>query len=496
MFPRPAVSRQSEVPDGATSRPGAPQGVGQQGALQQAALQQGTLAGTAAVLAIGDEVLRGEVTNGNAAFLSDRLFELGFALTEHLVVADEPAAMRAALLRLASRADVLLVTGGLGPTEDDRTVDVVCGLLGVGAVTHEPSLVAMRDRFTRLGFELTPNNLRQVRVPAGALALSNGVGIAPGFRVRLPAGELGGVGWADGRVDEDGGASVAVPEGSWRRSATDAYFLPGVPREMERIFNDHIAPALAAAGGPAIARQAVRTWHVLGMGESHIDHRLAGLLAETGAAGVATLHFRTAAPENHVKVVVRGPDADRNRELLDRIDAEVRRRLGPVVYGVDADTLPSVLGRTLRAAGATLGLAESCTGGYAGQLVTSEAGASEYFHGAIVAYANAIKTGMLGVRPETLATHGAVSEPCAAEMAEGARRVLGSTVGVSITGIAGRDGQAAAPGEKPVGTVCFGVAGPRGTRTETRQLPPGRERIRRAAAHHALDLARRCLDQF
>jgi nicotinamide-nucleotide amidase len=416
-------------------------------------------------------VLRGEVTNGNAAYLSDRLFELGFALTEHAVVADEPAAMRAALLRLASRVDVLLVTGGLGPTEDDRTVDVICDLLGVGAVPHEASLASMKDRFARLGFELTPNNLRQVRVPVGALALPNGVGIAPGFRVRLPA------------------ATAA-------RSGADAYFLPGVPREMERIFGDHIAPALAAAGGAAIARQAVRTWHVLGMGESHIDHRLAGLLDETGAAGVATLHFRTAAPENHVKVVVRAPDADRNRELLDRVDAEVRRRLGPVVYGVDADTLPSVLGRTLRARGATLGLAESCTGGYAGQLVTSEPGASEYFHGAIVAYANAVKTGVLGVRPETLAAHGAVSEPCAAEMAEGARRVLGTTVGVSITGIAGRDGEAPVPGEKAVGTVCFGVAGPNGTRTETRQLPPGRARIRRAAAHHALDLARRCFDQF
>jgi nicotinamide-nucleotide amidase len=423
---------------------------------------------TAALLAIGDEVLRGEIVNGNAAYLADRLFELGYLLGEHQVVSDDAADIRAALQRLGAGADVLVCTGGLGPTDDDRTVDVVSALLGVTAAAHEPSLEAMKRGFAARGFELTPNNLRQVRVPAGAEPLPNAAGIAPGFRVVL------------GRAE--------------------AYFLPGVPREMQRIFADHIAPRLERAQAEAgLSPPAVRTYHVFGMGESHVDHRLRGVI--DGVAG-ASLHFRTAAPENHVKVIVRGPDAARNRAALEAIDGELRARLGAAVYGVDEVTFPLAVARALRAAGATLALAESCTGGYAGQLITTEPGASEFFLGGVMAYSNDVKVKLLGVRPETLEAHGAVSEPCAAEMAEGARRICGATLGVSVTGIAGsqKDGPLAveapevSPGGKPVGTICFGVAGPRGTRTETRHYFNGRERIRRAGAYFALDLARRYFD--
>ena len=213
------------------------------------------------------------------------------------------------------------------------------------------------------------------------------------------------------------------------------------------------------------------------------------------------LHYRTAAPENHVKFIVRGADAARNGAVLDRLTAEVRQRLGAVVYGIDDDTFPLATARVLRRQGATLAFAESCTGGYAGQLMTSEPGASEVFAGGVMAYANAVKTDVLGVRPETLAEHGAVSEACAAEMAEGVRRLCGASLGVSITGIAGSAKEAqvgppepetpAAENTKPVGMVCFGVAGPRGARTETKQFFGGREIIRRASAYFALDLARR-----
>jgi nicotinamide-nucleotide amidase len=420
---------------------------------------------TAALLAIGDEVLRGEVVNGNAAYLAERLFDLGFGLREHAVVSDEPEDIRAAVLRLTSEVDVLVATGGLGPTEDDRTVEVVSALLGSEPVVHQPSLEAMERAFAARGFALTPNNLRQTRVPGRGEALPNAAGIAPGFAVTL------------GRAE--------------------AYFLPGVPREMQRIFSDHVGPRLArnqeAAG---VVLPAVRSWHVYGMGESHIDHRLAGLVK--GVEG-ASLHFRTALPENHVKIVVRGSDAESNRAVLERLDAEVRARLGEVVYGADEDTFPLAVARALRAAGASLAFAESCTGGYAGQLVTSEPGASEFFRGAVVCYADQVKVDVLGVRSQTLRDHGAVSEPCAAEMAEGARRVCAATLAVSITGIAGsqKDGGIAtapspsSPGGKPVGLVCFGVAGPRGTQVDSRRFLGGRERIRRAAAFHALDLARR-----
>jgi nicotinamide-nucleotide amidase len=412
-----------------------------------------------ALLAIGDEVLRGEVANGNGTFLADRLFEMGFELAEQIVVSDEPTAIRAALVRLRSTMDVIVATGGLGPTEDDRTVDVVADLFGTGTVPDEPSLGAMKKRFSTHGFELTPNNLRQVRIPVGAKALPNTAGIAPGFVVRL------------------GGA--------------DAYFLPGVPREMERMFIDQVAPRLqvrmAEAGVP---RAAVRTWHVYGMGESHIDHRLAGLL--NGVEG-ATLHFRTSHPVNHVKVVVRGASVDDEKATLERIEAELRKRIGPGIYAVDGETFPQAVAKSLRAHDppATLAIAESCTGGLAGELVTSEGGASEFFRGSIVAYNDEVKINVLGVKPETIADFGAVSEPAAREMAEGAKRVCGSTVAVAITGIAGPGGGTP---DKPVGTVSFAVCGPGTTRTSTKLFAGNRERVRVAAAYYALDLARRYFD--
>ena len=424
---------------------------------------------TAALLAIGDEVLRGEIINSNAAFLADQLFELGFILREHRVVSDDVAEIREALAALAASVDVVAVTGGLGPTDDDRTLDVVCDLLGTSPVTHEPSLAAMKKAYAARGFELTPNNLRQVRVPAAGRALPNPVGTAPGFCVPI--------------------------------SQAQAYFFPGVPREMQRIFLDHVVPELRAGQAPSgWSLPAVRTFHIIGMGESHIDHRLAGLTAlATEASCQVAVHYRTAAPENHVKLVVRGPDADVNGAVLQRLEREVRARLGGVIYGVDEESLPLVVAHTLTSNRATLALAESCTGGYAGQLVTSEPGASQYFLGGVVAYSDEIKRALLGVRAETLAAHGAVSEPCAIEMAQGARQRLGATVAVSITGIAGSIKDpvlAPAPevspaGSKPVGTVCFGISGPRGDRSLTQLFPSGRERIRRWSAHFALDLLRR-----
>jgi nicotinamide-nucleotide amidase len=422
----------------------------------------------ASLLAIGDEVLRGEIINSNAAFLADQLFELGYVLGEHRVVSDDVADIRHALETLCASADVVAVTGGLGPTDDDRTLDVVCDLLGISPITHGPSLEAMKKGYAARGFELTPNNLRQVRVPEGGRPLPNPVGVAPGFSVRI------------GRAQ--------------------AFFFPGVPREMQRIFQDHVAPALRADLAPGWPPPAVRTFHVLGMGESHVDHRLAGLLpaaTSPGSTCQVALHFRTAAPENHVKLVVRGPDAAANAAQLASLDREVRTRLGPVVYGADDQSLPRAVADVLTAAQATLAFAESCTGGWAGQLITSEPGASHFFLGGVVAYSDQIKRDLLGVRAETLAAHGAVSEPCAAEMAAGARQRLGATVAVSITGIAGssRDWLPAAvelsEGGKAVGTVCFGISGPRGDRTETKVFFGGRERIRRWAAYFALDLVRR-----
>ena len=299
----------------------------------------------AALLAIGDEVLRGEVSNTNAAFIAERLFEAGYDLAEQTVVSDDPQAIRTALVRLRAEMDVVIATGGLGPTEDDRTVDVVAELLVTGTSPDEPSLEAMKKRFSTHGFEMTPNNLRQVRIPNGTKALPNTAGIAPGFVVSLGTAEV--------------------------------FFLPGVPREMEKMFTDEVMPRLGRRlvelGGP---RPVTRTWHLYGMGESHIDHRLAGIL--TGIDG-ATLHFRTSNPVNHVKLVVRRDDEGEAKAVMEKVEAELRKRIGPGIYGVDGETFPQAVAKALRAQEATMAIAESCTGGLAGELVTSESGASVFF---------------------------------------------------------------------------------------------------------------------
>jgi nicotinamide-nucleotide amidase len=237
-----------------------------------------------------------------------------------------------------------------------------------------------------------------------------------------------------------------------------------------------------------VGHRAVRTWHIYGMGESHIDHRLAGLLEN---APGATLHFRTASPENHVKVIVRDADADKARATLDRIDVDLRKRIGQGIYGVDDDTFPAAVGRALLAHPSTVALAESCTGGFAGELLTSVPGASGYFLGGVMAYSDEMKKQLLGVKAETLATFGAVSEPCAREMAEGVQKLCNSTLAVGITGIAGPTG---ATPDKPIGTVCFACVGPGTPRMATKLFAGGREQVRRAAAYFALDLARRYFD--
>ncbi len=403
----------------------------------------------AEILTIGDELCRGEIVDTNSAWIAERLTELGFHVRWRSSVTDGETDMAAAFSQAAARARVVIVSGGLGPTDDDRTVDVVARLAGVEPVIDPEHRRRMEERFAKRGFTATPNNLRQVRVPSGAEVLANRAGLAPGFRVALGAAEI--------------------------------YCTPGVPREMKRIFEDEIAPRLAALldGAPATAR---RVWRVAGMGESHVDHALAGLL--DGVAD-ATLHFRIAYPENLVTVVARRASRAEAEAAIAALDGEVRRRLGGAVYGIDDQTLPTVIGTRLRARRETVATAESCTGGLIGDLITDVPGSSDYFVGGVVCYSNALKRSLLGVREETLARDGAVSEACVREMAEGVRRATSATWGVAVSGIAGPGGGS---DEKPVGLVYFGVAGPSETQVRRLHWPAERRLVKQLAAFAALNL--------
>src|SRR5689334_2646159 len=371
---------------------------------------------TAAIFSIGTELTRGEIVNTNASWLAAELTELGFEVPEAVTVDDDPGRIIAALKRLAEAHQVVVTTGGLGPTTDDLTTAAVAQALGAPLVRDAASLEAIRKRFESFGRVMTPSNEKQADFPKGALVLANPIGSAPGFSVVL--------------------------------GACRAFFMPGVPSEMKRMFADHVVPAISALAPRLTFQRRLKTF---GMTESAVGEKLAGI--ESAYPGVV-LGYRAHFPEIEVKVHATSSSEEAARALADKAASEVRERLADVIYGEGADTFPQVVGGMLAARGLRLAVAESCTGGLLGQLLTSEP-ASEYFFADAVTYANEAKRIFLGVREEDLRAHGAVSPVVAAAMAEGVRKRCEVDIGVAITGIAGPSGGTP---EKPVGLVYWAVA--------------------------------------
>lgn len=411
----------------------------------------------AAILAIGTELTRGELCDTNSCWLSERLTELGVDVIEHATVDDDTARIAAAMMRLGQQVDWVVTTGGLGPTSDDLTTAAATAALGVPLERDPGSVAALEARYRRLGRVMPPGNLVQADFPAGARVLANDAGTAPGFSFRL------------GRAN--------------------FYCVPGVPREMRHIVERHLVPDVTA--------RVRRTTHQVhfrchGLAESEVAERVAdfdagGALARPGI----TLGYRATMGEIELKVLARAENEPEARRLANDVAGQVRERLGWHVFGGRGDTLAKVVGEELRAVGLTLALAESCTGGLVGKLLTDNPGSSDYLLLSAVTYANGAKTRLLGVEGDLLERHGAVSSEVAAAMAEGALRVSGADLSVALTGIAGPGGGSE---EKPVGTVWFGLARP-GFRphTERRQLPADRELVRRFAALHALGMIRATL---
>jgi len=372
---------------------------------------------TCAVLSIGTELTRGELANSNGAWLAAELTAIGFEVTEHVVVDDDRGRIVEALRRLAQRARVVVSTGGLGPTTDDVTTEAVAAAVGAALARDAASLDHIRRRVEKAGRTMTPSNAKQADFPEGADILPNPIGTAPGFGVRI-------------------GECVA-------------FFMPGVPREMKRMFEEQVAPRVRALASNNLFQSRLRTF---GLPESAVGEKLAGV--EQAFPGT-TIGYRAHFPEIEVKVLAKAASHASARDLCERATAEVRARLGSYAYGEADDTFAGVVGRALRARGWTLAIAESCTGGLVGHMLTREPGASDFLLLDAVTYANSAKSQILGVDEETIRWHGAVSPEVAGAMAEGARRVSGADVALSLTGIAGPSGGSDA---KPVGTVYVALA--------------------------------------
>lgn len=408
---------------------------------------------TAAVLCIGTELTRGEILNTNGPWLAEQLTALGFDVIAVDTVDDDRERLGEALRRLGDRCEVLVSSGGLGPTTDDLTAETVASVLGVEVERHAPSVESMRRRFEKVGRALNESSQRMADIPAGAEALSNPVGTAPGFAVTL------------GR--------------------SQAFFLPGVPREVEALWREQVSPRLR----DRVTRRAVQVrLRTFGLPESQVGDRLHGL--EGDFPGL-TIGYRATVPEVEVKLLVRGDDEARARDQVMLAAEEARSRLGDAVYGDGDDVFAECVARAVRVRGWRLALAESCTGGLVGHLLTSFP-ASEFFIASAVTYANSAKTRLVGVNDDILRAHGAVSAEVAAAMAEGIRRVCDVDIALAITGIAGPTGGTP---EKPVGLVHWAVAHPGGTLLEHRVLSGERQDIQRTAAFIGLSLVRRvCLE--
>lgn len=404
---------------------------------------------TCAVLCIGTELTRGELVNTNAQWLSAALTDLGFEVIEETVVDDHKGRVVDALTRLSRTARVVVCTGGLGPTTDDLTTEAVADALGVRLVRDPQSLDHIRRRVEKYGRTLTDSNAKQADFPEGADVLANPVGTAPGFALRI-------------------GEALA-------------FFMPGVPREMMRMFEEQVTPRIRGLAPHDGCQVRLRTF---GMPESAVGEKLAGV--EAAFPGV-TIGYRAHFPEIEVKVLARASSQKLARESCERATVEVRQRLGAIVYGEADDTFAGVVGRALRAKAYTLAIAESCTGGLVGHLLTREPGASDFLVVDAVTYANSAKSRILGIEEETIRWHGAVSHEVAAAMAEGVKRVSGAHVSLALTGIAGPSGGS---DTKPVGTVFLATAGPGGTTVKERLFHGDRHQIQTLAAYAGLQLVR------
>lgn len=411
---------------------------------------------TAEIIAVGSELLARQRIDTNSLFLAERLQELGIELRRKHVVGDHPAELRDTIADAIARVDLVITTGGLGPTDDDLTREAVAAVLGRRLAVDPEVLAIVAARFERRGVPMPSVNRRQAEVIEGARWLPNPNGTAPG------------------QVVDTGDRLIVL--------------LPGPPREMQPMFLASVVPVLAArASGRQVRRRTVRT---TGFSESQVEE-IAQPIYSRFAAGVVPIDTTVLASPGLVELHLSGAaeDVDALEGVLDRASAELVAALGDAVFTTDERSLEEVVGAELIARQLTIAAAESCTGGLLLQRLTDIPGSSAWVLGGVVAYANAVKVEALGVGEDTLAAHGAVSEAVARAMAEGVRRRLGADVGVGITGVAGPGGGS---DEKPVGTVWIAVAA--GDTHARRFLFPGdRQMIRQFAASAALNMVRRAI---
>jgi nicotinamide-nucleotide amidase len=412
------------------------------------------------IINTGSELMLGRVLNTHQQWLCRELADRGYVVTRQLAVSDAAEDMRAALRESLARADLIITTGGLGPTSDDRTRDLLADLLGMEFVEH-PEVLARIVRFFMSRKRPMPESTKvQAMVPHGATILMNDHGTAPGIVIDVPAGKF-------------------------RSAPTLLILLPGPPRELRPMFTNQVVPLLKEKL-PRQEEFVCRTLKTTGLGESRVEEIIAPRLQHLIDAGLE-IGYCARTGEVDVRFVGRGFGAV---QTVAEAEAIVRDVIGDNIFGADDEQLEATLVRLLTERKQTLTLAESCTGGFIANRITNVPGASAVLWGGVVSYANEAKIKWLSVSAETLTSHGAVSEQTAREMAEGARRVAGADYALAATGIAGPGGGTE---EKPVGTVFIGLATKEHVRAYKFLNPFDRETFKYVTSQQALEILRRAL---
>jgi nicotinamide-nucleotide amidase len=409
----------------------------------------------AEILGVGTEILLGQICNDNAQWISKALAEIGVDVLHHQVVGDNEARIAQSFRLALARADVVIATGGLGPTQDDITREGLAAAVGVRLVRRPEIAELLREKYRRLGREMPEANLQQCDVPEGARYIAPERGTAPGL--------------------------VCVAAGGKR-----IYAVPGVPAEMREMMAGTILPELEELGGPAALVS--RTIRLTGIAEARVSEILDDLFRTSTNPTVAYL---ASSGEVRVRLTAKASTRGEAEEMIRPLAEEVARRLGKRVFTTGDEELEQVIGRFLKASGTTVACAESLTGGSLGVRLSAAPGASEYFRGSAVCYTAEAKRRVLGVSEATIYGPGVVSERCAREMAAGTREIFGADVGLAVTGVAGPE----AHDGKPVGTICLGIATEGGAEAATLRAPGDRDQVRRWAEQAALDMLRTHLER-
>ncbi|AEV68100.1 competence/damage-inducible protein A [Acetivibrio clariflavus] len=406
----------------------------------------------AEILAVGTELLMGQIANTNAQYISQRLNDIGINVYYHSVVGDNPVRLKSALELALKRSDVVIMTGGLGPTQDDLTKETVSEIMGKKLVLHDESLKRIENYFKRLNRPLTKNNIKQAYLPEDCLVIKNDNGTAPGCIIE--------------------------------KENKIVVMLPGPPSEMRPMLDDTVIPYFKSKSQEKIVSKYLR---IFGIGESLLEEKLMHLIEKQDNVTIATY-----AKEGEVTIRITNKSNDEAVALreLAHVEEEIAKVVGDALYSDEDKELYQIVGEMLINKGITIAFAESCTGGLISSVITDIPGISAVFDRAVVSYSNKSKVENLGVKQETLDKFGAVSRETAVEMAEGIRKVAGTDLGLSVTGIAGPGGGTEF---KPVGLVYIALASKNGTACKELRLAGNRRKIRNYTVLNAFDMIRRWL---